>query len=157
MEFLSNLGVSFADFVLIIIALGLAIFVVAISQVYWIRRTVISSFISLALVNIMPDKFVDLKPEMGLIYFLIFTVLIMIFCNNKLFEAAYWEGDRLDFGMIIFAFSVLIFFVAIAFHFLDYDYFAKVFTEEFYDFFRKNFFVIALIPVILGMIFGERE
>lgn len=157
MEFLSNLGISFADFVLILVVLGVAIFVVAINQVYWVRRIVVSSFIALALVKLMPEKFLDFRPEMGLIYFLIFTFLIVIFCHSKLFEAAFWEGGRFDFRMIIFVFSVSLFFVAVIFCFLDYDYFDKFFTEKFYVFLRDNLFFFGLVVVGLGMVFSGRE
>ncbi len=156
MEFLSSLGISASDMFLFLGVLVLAVIIVAVGQTYWVTRIMISSFIALALVKILPESILFFESYSELIYFLIFSVLISAFCHYKLFDAVYWEGGRFDFVIIIFAFLILLFFVAVIFGFVEYSYFEGFFTEGFFVLLRDNFFWFAVTPIVWGLIFSKK-
>jgi hypothetical protein len=155
MNFLSNFGISMLDLIIILSILGLSVIVVAFGQVYWLMRILVSSYIALALVLIMPNKLIVMQ-DADLIYFIIFTIIIAIFSRQKLFNAINWSGGKFNFGMILFAFSVLVFFLAVVCHFVGLKYFGGILTQNTYHFLVEYFFYIALAPIIFALFFAKK-
>lgn len=153
---LANISITLADVMLFLGIFGLAVIIVATGQIYWLVRIMVSSLISLALVKIMPRDFIFATDNYYLFYFLFFTIIIAIFSYNKLFNAVDWMGSRFNFGVIIFAFFVVLFFIATIFHFLSYGYFDGIFTKNVYKILHDNLFYFALIPLIFSLFFSKR-
>lgn len=157
MNFLLGFGISLTDLILFFGALVLAMIISMTEHVYWVTRLLISSFISLALVKILPEKLLFFGPNSYPIYFFILFVLIAVFCHYKLFDSVEWIGEGFDFIISIFVFLSFLFFISVVFHFIDYNYFATVFTEKFYNFFGNNLFYFMMMPILWAMFFSKRE
>lgn len=153
---LANMNITLADIVLFLGIFGLAVIIVATGQIYWLVRIMVSSFIALALVKIIPRSLIFKTENSYLFYFLFFTIIIAIFSYNKLFNAVDWMGNRFNFGVIVFAFFVILFFIATIFHFLNYGYFKGIFTGNVYNILHDNLFYFALIPLIFSLFFSKR-
>lgn len=153
---LSNISINLADLVLFLGIFGLATIIVLTGQTYWLIRVMISALISLALVEVMPRSFIFKTDGSYLFWFLVFTIIIAIFSHNRLFNSVIWAGGRFNLGTILFAFFVVLFFIAIIFHFLSYGHFDGIFTKNVYNILRDNIFYFALIPLILSLFFAKR-
>lgn len=152
---MANISITLADLVLFLGIFGLAVIIVLTGQVYWLVRLMISSLISLALVEVMPRSFI-FKEGSHLFWFLLFTIILTIFSYGRLYNSVSWSGNRFNLGTMIFAFFVVLFFISIIFHFLGYGYFSGIFTKNVYNILRTNIFYFALIPLTLAMFFGKR-
>ena len=124
-------------------------------QVVWTMRFLIASYVSFALVMLMPDDFA-FNSYADVAFFSGILIIFTLIEKGRFFDVTEWLAGRFSFQSIGLAILTVFFICAIICYFLPIAYMDFFMTKEIYDIFTKYIFYFAIAPLLFAILFSRR-
>ena len=123
-------------------------------QIAWTMRILISSYVGLSLVLLMPDSFV-FNDYVNVAYFGGITVLFTFVAKGRFFSVSEWSVGR--FSAQVFGLSILVwtFIISIICFLMPLGYIDAFMTKDVYSILTEYIFYFALTPLIFTILFSQ--
>jgi hypothetical protein len=121
----------------------------------WMMRILISSYIALALVFLMPVYF-EINIYSDIIYFFAIVFVFLIIERSRFFDVAEWSVGRFSFESVLFSMLTIFFLAAIICMLVPLQQLGIFMSADVYAFLNEYIFFIAIVPLVFSIIFSKR-